>query len=192
MNLEELMKIKYDTSIKYIDDGEDSCYKVSIDLLPGLSVYVDTIEEGLEELEGAKQAWFSAALELGRNIPIPENTVREYSGRFSVRVGKSLHKDVSEFAEKDGISLNQAIISLLQKGLKEECLSQIYNSLESMKKEKSTSEFHFHIKSNKIDNKEKKATESFIYNDAIYESIASNMTKEQSSKTVSGVIKNWI
>lgn len=191
MNLEELMKIKYDTSIKYIDDGEDSCYKVSIDLLPGLSVYVDTIEEGLEELEGAKQAWFSAALELGRNIPIPENTVKEYSGRFSVRVGKSLHKDVSEFAEKDGISLNQAIISLLQKGLKEECLSRIYNSLENMKKEKHTSEFHFHIKSNNTENLAKQANESFIYDEDLFESFTSIIAKEQPIKTLSGVRAQW-
>lgn len=40
---------------------------------------------------------------------------KEYSGRFMVRVPKSLHKTISEKAKKEGTSLNQYVIYKLSR-----------------------------------------------------------------------------
>ncbi|WP_246105352.1 toxin-antitoxin system HicB family antitoxin [Sporomusa termitida] len=51
----------------------------------------------------------------GSDIPEPE--VEEYSGKFNLRIPKSLHKDLVIKAKAENISLNQMATYLLAKGL---------------------------------------------------------------------------
>ncbi|MCK4226106.1 toxin-antitoxin system HicB family antitoxin, partial [candidate division WOR-3 bacterium] len=44
--------------------------------------------------------------------PLPK-VMEEYSGKFVLRVPKSLHGKLSNLAEKEGVSLNQMVVSLL-------------------------------------------------------------------------------
>ena len=58
--------------------------------------------------------------------PIPV----EYSGKFNVRLPKSLHQALSESAERDGVSLNQYVVMLLARGEAEDRLTSanpVYN-----------------------------------------------------------------
>jgi len=59
-------------------------------------------------LEDAKKGWIEIALEQG--IEIPEPAKDDYSGKFNVRVPKSLHRYLSELAKKENISLNKLIL----------------------------------------------------------------------------------
>jgi predicted RNase H-like HicB family nuclease len=48
--------------------------------------------------------------------PIPEPLAgREYSGKFNVRVPKSLHRALIEEAENEGVSLNMLIVNRLSR-----------------------------------------------------------------------------
>ena len=68
----------------------------------------DTPEEAIEMIHDAMGGWIGVALEDG--IPIPEPKPDEdYSGKFVVRVPRSLHRQLSEAAEREGVSLNQFI-----------------------------------------------------------------------------------
>lgn len=72
-----------------------------------------------EAVESARES-LAAVLEvmLANGDPIPEPTSgREYSGKFNVRVPKSLHKALAEEAESEGISLNMLVVSRLSKGV---------------------------------------------------------------------------
>ena len=54
------------------------------------------------------RGWIEVALEEG--IPIPEPAPNEdYSGKFVVRLPRSLHRQLAETAEREGVSLNQFI-----------------------------------------------------------------------------------
>jgi hypothetical protein len=53
-------------------------------------------------------AWLEIALEDGRTIPEPR-PLEDYSGRFVVRVPKSLHRDLTDAANAEGVSLNAYI-----------------------------------------------------------------------------------
>jgi antitoxin HicB len=73
--------------------------------LPGCMTQADTFEELKEMIEDAMRAWLETALEEGQTIPEPR-PVESYSGKFVVRVPKSLHRELVEAAERDGVSLN--------------------------------------------------------------------------------------
>jgi antitoxin HicB len=68
-------------------------------------------------IEDAKIGWLEVALELGREIPepVPEND--DFSGRFVLRLPKSLHRDLADRAKRENVSLNQLTTYLLSSSL---------------------------------------------------------------------------
>ncbi len=70
----------------------------------------DTQAEALANLDDAMAAWIEAKLEDRESIPEPAGN---FSGRFVVRVPKTLHRDLVKAANRNGISLNQFIATTL-------------------------------------------------------------------------------
>ncbi len=83
-----------------------------IEELPGCMTQGETMEEVLRNIDDAKRLWLQTALEDRLEIPLPE-CMREYSGRFVVRIPASLHRRIAALAKKEGISINQMVLSLL-------------------------------------------------------------------------------
>lgn len=84
--------------------------------LPGCIGVGDTPEEALVALEDAKKAWIEIALLDGKVIPDPINKSNlDYSGKFTLRLPKSLHRELSEAATEEDISLNQYLLHLITK-----------------------------------------------------------------------------
>ncbi|GAX88622.1 type II toxin-antitoxin system HicB family antitoxin [Effusibacillus lacus] len=84
-------------------------YAVSIPELPGCISQGETVEEAIKMIEDAKVSWLEIALEDGLEISEPERESEEYSGKFNVRVPKSLHRILAEKAKEENVSLNQYI-----------------------------------------------------------------------------------
>lgn len=76
--------------------------------LPGCMTEADSLEEAGRMIQDAMTGWLELALNDGRPIPEPRST-EEYSGKFVVRVPKSLHRKLVEASERDNVSLNQFI-----------------------------------------------------------------------------------
>jgi antitoxin HicB len=70
--------------------------------LPGCITQGDTFEELGEMIEDAKRSWIETALADGQEIPQPRSE-EKYSGKFIVRVPKSLHRELVETAEREGV-----------------------------------------------------------------------------------------
>lgn len=108
--------IEYYNSLPYTKElvkGEDG-YLARIKELRGCISQGDTEEEALEMLADAFISWIEAALEDGIDIPLPESMQDEkYSGRFALRMPKTLHAELARQSEKEGVSLNQYIATLL-------------------------------------------------------------------------------
>jgi len=83
-----------------------------IEELPGCMTQGETVDEVLRNIDDAKHLWLQTALEDKMEIPLPE-CMREYSGRFVVRIPASLHRRIAALAYKEGVSLNQMVLSLL-------------------------------------------------------------------------------
>jgi antitoxin HicB len=108
ITLKDYLKLRY--AITLIPEA--SGYSVEIKDLPGCISQGETLEEALEMIEDAKMAWIKVNLELGNLIPLP-STEKKFSGRFVVRLPSSLHQQLAEQAERNGVSLNQMVSTLL-------------------------------------------------------------------------------
>ena len=87
--------------------------------IPGLKGCITQSETKagiLDMLEDAKASWLEAALEDGIDIPEPQDE-NEYSGRFNLRIPKSLHRMLALTAKREGVSLNQMAMFAIASGL---------------------------------------------------------------------------
>lgn len=80
--------------------------------LPGCVSQGGTQQQAVDRIQDAMRDWLEAALESGVTIPEPRDT-SSYSGRFLVRIPASLHAKLVEFAEHEGVSLNQFVSTTL-------------------------------------------------------------------------------
>ncbi len=72
---------------------------------PGCMSQADTAEEALANIREVIPLWLEGALESDYEIPEPRGA-DDYSGRFMIRVPRSLHRCLAELAEREAISLN--------------------------------------------------------------------------------------
>ena len=80
--------------------------------LPGCVTQAETLEEIPEMAEDARRLWLETAYEDGAEIP-PPSYPEEYSGKFNVRLPRSLHRELADEAEREGVSLNTYVATLL-------------------------------------------------------------------------------
>lgn len=113
-DLEHYLRLRYPIELV---EAEEGGYFARIPDLPGCIAQGETIDETLNNLEGAKRAWIEVRLEDGLEIPPPHEVVDEYSGRFLLRVPKSLHRELATRAREEGTSLNQYVLHLVSIGL---------------------------------------------------------------------------
>ena len=103
--------LKYYLSLPYtieMTQDVDVGWFVRVKELPGCISQGDTPEEALEMIQDAMAGWLEVALEDGMRIPEPRR-LEDYSGKFVVRVPASLHRDLVDRADEEGVSLNQFI-----------------------------------------------------------------------------------
>ncbi len=104
-------KIDYYMNLPYTielqQDPEEGWF-VRVRELRGCMSQGDTAEEAIEMIQEAMELWLEVSLEDG--LPIPEPRAEEdYSGKFVVRVPRSLHRELVDEAQRQGTSLNQTI-----------------------------------------------------------------------------------
>jgi antitoxin HicB len=93
---------------------EDGGYLARVPELPGCFADGDSLQEALVNLDSVLRDWLSISLERGDRIPVPRRIDdASFSGRFSVRVPRSLHEALSRRAEQEDCSLNQLVTVLL-------------------------------------------------------------------------------
>lgn len=109
MDIKDYLNLPYNKIIQKIDDDSGSYYYGKILELDGCQSTGDTLEELLESLDEAMEGYIECKLEGGFNVPIPQ-TNDDFSGKFVLRLPKSLHKKLSIEAINDGVSLNQYIL----------------------------------------------------------------------------------
>jgi antitoxin HicB len=111
-DLQYYMSLAYPVEITKIAQVEGGGYLARIPLLKGCLSDGETVEEALINIEEAKREWLAATLKTRRIIPEPVDESR-YSGKFTLRLPKFLHKKLAEDARKEDMSLNSYILSLL-------------------------------------------------------------------------------
>ncbi len=108
-NINEYIAKPYNFIINFINDESGSYYYGKVLELDGCQSTGDTVEELYENLKEAMEGYIETKLENGFDVPEPV-TSENYSGKFNVRLPKSLHQRLVIEAEKEGVSLNQYVL----------------------------------------------------------------------------------
>ncbi len=75
--------------------------------LPGCMSQGETPDEAFEMIQEAQRLWFQVALEDGRPIPEPrDEDDDEAGGRLIVRLPKTIHRQLVQAADTEGVRLN--------------------------------------------------------------------------------------
>ncbi len=113
---EEVEKVVSRPYLRELVKNEDGTWFARIVEFAGCMTEGDTQTEALANLEDAMMAWVEVKIEDGDSIPEPI-TVDDYSGKFMVRVAKSLHRDIALRADREGVSLNAFVSAQLARAV---------------------------------------------------------------------------
>lgn len=108
--VEEYMTLPYTIEIT----PDEGTFFVKVRELEGCMSIGEMKTDALAMIEDAMREWLAVAIEDGIDIPLPEAMQTDrYSGKFPLRLPKSLHRKLAVNAEKDNVSLNQYMVMLL-------------------------------------------------------------------------------
>ena len=93
-----------------VPDEDEGGYRAEIIEFPGCFAEGETAAEAVAHLEDAAFSWLESSLAKGHTIPEPMEET-DYSGKFVVRLPKSLHRYAAFAANREGVSLNQFAVS---------------------------------------------------------------------------------
>jgi predicted RNase H-like HicB family nuclease len=93
-------------------EGED-CFEATIRELPDIAEYGDTALEAYQLALDTIETTAEIFAEPNRAMPLPMPSVSDYSGRITLRISKTLHRELVIAAAEDAVSLNQHIVDTL-------------------------------------------------------------------------------
>jgi antitoxin HicB len=110
--LEDYLALTY--PVRFEPDP-DVGYVIRFPDLPGCTSHASSLNEAVTVADEIRELWIRGEYEDGRDIPLPSYP-EEYSGKLVVRLPRSLHRQLAEEAERQGVSLNQHMVTLLSRG----------------------------------------------------------------------------
>ena len=108
-SIQEYLKEPY---ARILIPEEEGGYSAEFLEFPGCFAEGETADEAMQALDRAAEAWIQAALDQGQEIPPPFRN-QGYGGKVALRLPRSLHRQAAQFAERDGTSLNQFLVSAI-------------------------------------------------------------------------------
>ncbi len=109
--------------------GRSGNYVIVFPDLPNCVTQVRTLEEVGQMADEIRTLWIESEYEAGEEIPEP-SLPEEYSGKFNVRLPKSLHRTLAHVAEQDGVSLNTYVCMLLARNHALDHIEQRFDTME--------------------------------------------------------------
>jgi antitoxin HicB len=107
-SIEEYLALPYTIEVLQDNNTENPGWVARVMELRGCLTQADSFAELEYMIRDAMRAWLETALADG--LPIPEPRLDEqYSGKFVVRVPRSLHRKLVGIAVQEGVSLNHFI-----------------------------------------------------------------------------------
>jgi len=108
--IEQLAALNHTIVMRRDEDGD---LVASIAELEGCVAHGKDAAEALAELASMKKLWIESCLADGKPVPLPAEDDTLPSGKWLQRVPRSLHKRLTDLAQREGVSLNQYVVSIL-------------------------------------------------------------------------------
>lgn len=109
MEVKDYMALPYTKLVQELNDESGHYFYGRVLELDGCQSTGNTLEELYENLNEAMEGYIEVKLENSLPVPVPEKA-SDYSGKFNVRLPKSLHQRLVIEADKEGVSLNQLVL----------------------------------------------------------------------------------
>jgi predicted RNase H-like HicB family nuclease len=106
---EEYLKEPYS---RILVPDENGSFFAEIMEFPGCYAEGKTADEAIHNLEEAAKSWIAVSIEEEHDIPEPLMN-QGFGGKVALRLPRSLHRQAVRMAERDGVSLNQFLISAI-------------------------------------------------------------------------------
>ena len=106
MTIKDYMGLPYHIVIQHITDESGFYYFATVREFDGCMSHGDTYTDAFENIQEAMEGWIETKLEGGFPVPLPIDE-NQYSGKFVLRIPKTLHARLAMAAEHEGVSLNQ-------------------------------------------------------------------------------------
>jgi antitoxin HicB len=115
-NIEYYLKLPW--TKEFIDNGDGS-YFAKIKELKGCMTEGKDLLDANNMLDDALKCWLEVAIEKNISIPEPgkEADLNQFSGKFLVRVPKSIHKALIEKAHQENVSLNAMVNCIIARSI---------------------------------------------------------------------------
>ena len=104
--VKKYMKLTYNYIVQPIQDESGEYFYARVLELDGCQSKGEIFEEAYNNLKEAMEGWIETKLENGFEVPLPVGC-EDFSGKFVVRIPKSLHYKLAIKAKEEGVSLNQ-------------------------------------------------------------------------------------
>lgn len=110
--------LSYPFTIRPLSKAEGGGYCIEFPDLLGCISDGETPEQAIANGKEAAKEWLHACKKLGRPIPKPTIAAENnYSGKVLQRFPRTLHARLAQQAKREGVSLNQLILSMVSEAL---------------------------------------------------------------------------
>jgi predicted RNase H-like HicB family nuclease len=106
MTAKDYLKLPYHINIQHIIDKSGDYYFATVLELKGCLSDGATEAEARKNIRESMELWIEVCIDEGREVPKPIKP-DNYSGRFVMRMPKTLHAQLATEAAREGVSLNQ-------------------------------------------------------------------------------------
>src|SRR5689334_8095576 len=105
--IDDYLSLPYHITLVHDEDDEGNAgWVAEVEELPGCISQAPTPDDVVQRIRDAMAGWISVALKDGTQIPEPRGAA-SHSGRFLLRIPRTLHAELAHEAEQEGVSLNQ-------------------------------------------------------------------------------------
>lgn len=104
---------KYTIQIRQVDIDGELVFEARIKELPDVVDYGESPQEAYSLATDTIIGTAEAFSRLGRMFPLPAEESNEYSGRVTLRIPKTMHRQMAMNADSEGVSLNTYIVQAL-------------------------------------------------------------------------------
>ncbi len=102
----------------------DDAYVGEVPAFPGAGGDGPTMEEAVARAQESVRELLAAAQEFGDPIPASDVEDLQYSGQIRLRMPKSMHCALATAAQREGVSLNQYMVTLLSAQMERQPLAR--------------------------------------------------------------------
>jgi predicted HicB family RNase H-like nuclease len=106
---------EYNVTVRKIRHEGETLFEARVKELPDVCEYSETMADAydlaIDTIETAAEMYAEA----GRTFPPPTAPQDQFSGRVTLRLPKGLHRTLALEAEDEGASLNQHMVSILER-----------------------------------------------------------------------------